>query len=212
MIREIATLRAQKSKPYNREGSNRPMETAKAKATQLRALARQAGLEVCGEQLLSLSVGIATYPADAQDMDQLLAEADRRMYGEKRHRSGKKNRRAYPRLSCCVAVELEAEGNPALLVAQVANVGLGGCYVKTSTLLPMATRVKVAFSTDRGASVVEGTVVRNDPGDGVALKFDDAVPGTRDTVKKILGFVESTVSTDTDGHRYLARMHKLADI
>jgi diguanylate cyclase (GGDEF)-like protein/putative nucleotidyltransferase with HDIG domain len=191
---------------------NLPAETAKAKATQLRELARQAGLEVCGEQLLSLSVGIANYPADAQDMDQLLAEADRRMYGEKRHRSGKKNRRAYPRLSCCVAVELEAEGNSALLVAQVANVGLGGCYVKTSTLLPMATRVNVAFSTDRGASVVEGTVVRNDPGAGVAIKFDDAVPGTRDTVKQILAFVESTVSTDTDGHRYLARMHKLADL
>jgi hypothetical protein len=32
MIREIATLIAQKRRPYIKEGSNKPMETAKAKA------------------------------------------------------------------------------------------------------------------------------------------------------------------------------------
>jgi hypothetical protein len=32
MIREMATLRAQKSRPYNRDGSKWPIETAKAKA------------------------------------------------------------------------------------------------------------------------------------------------------------------------------------
>jgi hypothetical protein len=32
MTREIATLRAQKSKPYIKDGSNDPIETAKANA------------------------------------------------------------------------------------------------------------------------------------------------------------------------------------
>ena len=32
MIRETATLSAQKRRPYIKEGSNKPMETAKAKA------------------------------------------------------------------------------------------------------------------------------------------------------------------------------------
>jgi hypothetical protein len=32
MMREIATLRAQKSRPHIREGSNKPIETANAKA------------------------------------------------------------------------------------------------------------------------------------------------------------------------------------
>jgi len=188
---------------------NLPTETANTKASQLRELARQAGLEVCGEDLLSLSVGIATYPNDAEDMDRLLAEADRRMYGEKQHRSGKKNRRAYPRLSCCLAVELKVEGNATLLVGKVTNVSRGGCYVEINSILATTTRVKVAFSADSGALEVESTVVRNNPGAGFAVKFDDALPGTRNIVKRILEFVESTVQADADGLRYLAKTHEI---
>ena len=141
-------------------------------------------------------------------MDRLLAEADRRMYGEKQHRSGKKNRRAYPRLSCCVAVEVEAEGQATLLMGKVTNVSMGGCYVETNALLTTTTKVKVAFSTDTGALEVAGAVVRNNPGAGVALQFDDVILGSRQTVKKILAFVESTVRADADGIRYLASMHE----
>jgi GGDEF domain-containing protein len=48
------------------------------------ALAQQAGREVCGKDLLSLSLGAAFYPKDGSDTDKLLAEADRRMYAAKR--------------------------------------------------------------------------------------------------------------------------------
>ena len=187
---------------------NLSAETANTKATQLRELAKQAGLEVCDEELLSLSVGIATYPKDAEDMDRLLAEADRRMYGEKQHRSGKKNRRGYPRLSCCVAVELEVEGNATILMGKVTDVSIGGCYVETNTLPATTTRVKVAFSTDLEALEIEAAVVRNNPGVGFGLKFDDAVLGSRETVKQILTFVERTVRADADGLRYLVGMHE----
>src|SRR6202034_3763532 len=47
------------------------------KAEQLRAMAKQAGNEVCGEDILSLSVGRALYPEAGNDAEQLLAEADR---------------------------------------------------------------------------------------------------------------------------------------
>lgn len=49
----------------------------------LRALAIEVGREVCGERLLSLSIGHAFYPTDGIDAEDLLAEADRRMYAEK---------------------------------------------------------------------------------------------------------------------------------
>ena len=48
-----------------------------------RRLAVETGLEVCGETVLSISVGQAVYPQDGMDAEQLLAEADRRMYGQK---------------------------------------------------------------------------------------------------------------------------------
>jgi diguanylate cyclase (GGDEF)-like protein/putative nucleotidyltransferase with HDIG domain len=53
----------------------------------LDAVAKQAGREGCGADFLSLSAGAAFYPVDGSTAEQLLAEADRRMYaGKKRQR------------------------------------------------------------------------------------------------------------------------------
>ncbi len=67
------------------------LTAAAARGVLLSEIATAAGREVCGEDLLSLSVGCAVYPADGTDTETLLAEADRRMYSEKRlhHSRGK---------------------------------------------------------------------------------------------------------------------------
>jgi len=58
------------------------------KAAQLGVLAAAAGREVCGQDVVSLSIGEAFYPDDAADAEQLLVEADRRMYSKKqKHRN-----------------------------------------------------------------------------------------------------------------------------
>jgi diguanylate cyclase (GGDEF)-like protein/putative nucleotidyltransferase with HDIG domain len=44
----------------------------------------QAGAAVCGDQKVSVSVGYAFYPVDSTSAEELLAEADRRMYTAKR--------------------------------------------------------------------------------------------------------------------------------
>jgi diguanylate cyclase (GGDEF)-like protein/putative nucleotidyltransferase with HDIG domain len=49
----------------------------------LREAAAEAGREVCKEDILSLSIGHSFYPEDGNDAEQLLSEADRRMYGAK---------------------------------------------------------------------------------------------------------------------------------
>jgi len=51
----------------------------------LNALAIQAGRDGCGAEFLSSSAGVAFYPADGLTAEQLLAEADRRMYAAKQH-------------------------------------------------------------------------------------------------------------------------------
>ncbi len=53
------------------------------RAAVLSNLARKAGLDMCGADFLSLSVGAAFCPEDGQDPEQLLAEADRAMYAAK---------------------------------------------------------------------------------------------------------------------------------
>jgi len=54
------------------------------RADLLNALAKQAGRDACGAEFLSLSAGAAFYPADGVTAEQLLAEADRRMYAAKK--------------------------------------------------------------------------------------------------------------------------------
>ncbi len=49
----------------------------------LSALASEVGGTVCGENIISASVGVASWPEDGLTADELLAEADRRMYANK---------------------------------------------------------------------------------------------------------------------------------
>src|SRR6185312_8422605 len=55
-------------------------ETSLEKTYYFNQLAMEAGRQVTGEDIISLSVGAAFYPRDGRDAEQLLAEADRRMY------------------------------------------------------------------------------------------------------------------------------------
>ena len=58
-------------------------EDAPAQIGRFQKVAIDSGIEVCGSQVLAMSVGMAVYPEDGSDVETLLAEADRRMYKEK---------------------------------------------------------------------------------------------------------------------------------
>ena len=60
--------------------SGYPSDAVPAKIELFAQIGRQAGLDVIGKDLLSMSIGHACYPVDGIDAEQLLAEADRRMY------------------------------------------------------------------------------------------------------------------------------------
>lgn len=52
-------------------------ELGEEQIERLRSVARETGLKICGEECLSMSVGVAIYPQDGADSETLLAEADR---------------------------------------------------------------------------------------------------------------------------------------
>jgi len=63
-------------------------EAGEIKARSLHELAASIGLQICGENILGLSVGTAFCPQDGDNAEVLLAEADRRMYSMKQtHRN-----------------------------------------------------------------------------------------------------------------------------
>jgi diguanylate cyclase (GGDEF)-like protein/putative nucleotidyltransferase with HDIG domain len=181
-----------------------PVEAAAKKAEQLRELAKHAGEEVCSEDILSLSVGQALYPGDGQDAEGLLAEADRRMYLEKQQQPSRKNRRLYPRMKCRVTIELQPQDEEIPVLANLIDVSLGGCYVETSAILPPGSKLKLVFSIDDGKMQADGSVVRIDPGSGIAVRFNDMNREDREKMHRVLEFVHN--STMFYDNRYFSKL------
>jgi diguanylate cyclase (GGDEF)-like protein/putative nucleotidyltransferase with HDIG domain len=183
-----------------------PPDVASKKAEQLKILAKQAGLEVCSEEILSLSVGQAVYPADGEDAEELLAEADRRMYLEKQKQLSYKDRRSQPRLKCRVTIELQPESGGAPVFGSLTDISMGGCYVETSTILSPGTKIKLGFSMEDGSLTAEGAVARIDPGSGVAVQFKEPNREGREKMSKILEHVQK--STAFYNNRYFENLLK----
>ena len=169
-------------------------DAAVKKVEQMRALARHAGAEVCGEEILSLSVGRAVFPADGKDAEQLLAEADRRMYIEKQKQLAYKDRRAHPRMKCRVTIELHTETGGVPLFANLTDISLGGCFVETSTILAPGSQIRLGFSMDDGTLAAEGVVARLDPGAGIAVQFKEMNREGRERMLRIIEFVQKANS------------------
>jgi diguanylate cyclase (GGDEF)-like protein len=183
-----------------------PADAAGKRSAQMQALAKQAGAEVCGEEILSLSVGRALYPEDGEDAEHLLAQADRRMYLEKQKQLSYKDRRSHPRLKCRVTIELQAEEGKAPVFANLTDVSMGGCYVETSSIVSPGNKIKIGFSMDDATLSADGTVARLDPGSGIAVQFRELNREGRERMFKILEFVQK--ATAFYDNRYLENLTK----
>jgi diguanylate cyclase (GGDEF)-like protein len=182
-----------------------PSEAAAKKAYQLRELAKQAGIEVCAEDILSLSVGQAVFPQDGKDAEELLAEADRRMYQEKQQQQpARKNRRLYARMRCRITIELQPENGPGPVFGNLIDISLGGCYVETSGIFPPGTNLRLVFSIDDGQLHADGTVARIHPGSGIAIQFKELNREDKGRMHRILEFVQN--STTFYDNRYYGKL------
>jgi len=181
-----------------------PQDVATKKAEQLRELAKHAGNEVCGEDLLSLSVGLSVYPDDGRDAEALLADADRRMYIEKQKQPSRKNRRLYPRMKSRVTIELQPQDGDTPVLGNLIDISLGGCYIETSAILPPGTRLRLVFSIDDGKLHAEGNVVRIDPGSGIAVQFNELNRESKENMHRILEFIQN--STRFYDNRYFSKL------
>ncbi|HYA22894.1 MAG TPA: diguanylate cyclase [Terriglobales bacterium] len=169
-------------------------EAARSRSEHLQMIAKQAGLEVCGEDMLSLSVGQAVYPDAGLDAEDLLAEADRRMYLEKRKRPAQKNRRLHPRLRCNLPVELHPEGGASPVPGNLSNISLGGCYVQTSAPLNRGSNLGLSIKSEEGLQQVTGQIVWVDSGYGFAMQFHPAPAEQPDQLFRIMAFVENRMA------------------
>jgi diguanylate cyclase (GGDEF)-like protein/putative nucleotidyltransferase with HDIG domain len=161
-------------------------EASARKAEQMRELVHQVGVEVCGEDILSLSVGKSVYPEDGLDAEKILTEADRRMYLQKQSQPTRKNRRMYPRAKGRLTTEISQPGQERPMVGILTNLSLGGCYVETSAILLPKSQVRLTFSVEHTSVSLNGEVVRMDMGIGAALRFVEESQESRGRLKSIL--------------------------
>jgi diguanylate cyclase (GGDEF)-like protein/putative nucleotidyltransferase with HDIG domain len=66
-------------------------DDTKGRVDHLRQVVADAGMGLFTDRTLTASIGISSYPTDGVDAEQLLAEADRRMYQEKQARKDARN-------------------------------------------------------------------------------------------------------------------------
>ncbi len=185
-------------------------DAAAKKIEQIRPLARQAGFEVCREDILSLSVGMAVSPGDGNDAEQLLTQADRRMYMEKQKQPSQKDQRLHARMDCRLTIELHPQPGEGPIFGNLIDISMGGCYVETAAILTPGSALKLVFSIDNtspdGALSAEGTIARIHPGSGVAVQFKEMTRESREKMYRILEFVQNSTIVYND--RYLQSIQR----
>ena len=172
-------------------------EATTRKAEQMRELAQRVGREVCNEDILSLSVGKSVYPEDGLDAEKLLSQADKRMYLQKQNQPSRNNRRLVPRVRGRMTTEVLVEGQPAPVFGMVTNLGQGGCYVETTSIIHAGSKLTLNFSLATTQVKVQGETVRMDMGVGVAIKFIEPTHEVRTALQRIMEQLTSTEQVST---------------
>jgi len=123
------------------------------------------------------------------------------------------DRRRYPRLKCFVAVELRVEGTANPIWGNLANTGMGGCFVETATPVPARASVEVGLWLANGklwikGIILNGVVTRSTPSFGIRIKFADLEPNQRESLRQFLRFVEGITKGYRSEHAYLAKLKR----
>jgi hypothetical protein len=81
------------------------------------------------------------------------------------------DRRALPRMRCVASAELHPEGKNAPIMAGIADLSLGGCFVDMPMPLPIGTRLNLVIWLDSVKLQTPAEVSNTRPGFGMGLHF-----------------------------------------
>ncbi|QQS34033.1 MAG: PilZ domain-containing protein [Acidobacteriota bacterium] len=68
-------------------------------------------------------------------------------------------------------IDVEFEGGDGTGIANTRDIGAGGLYMTTSTVLDTGSRISMKLSIDQREMNLFGVVVYSDPGHGVGVRF-----------------------------------------
>jgi len=121
------------------------------------------------------------------------------------------DRRRHPRQKCFVAVEMRIEGATDPLWGNLANTSLGGCFVETAAPIEsgIALGIGLWLANDKvwvKGMALNGIVTRSSPCFGARVKFTGLDSAERETLRKFLKFIETSMSQYHAEQGYLARL------
>jgi len=127
--------------------------------------------------------------------------------------SWSQDRRRHTRMKCFVAVELRLGNSAVPIWGNLANTGLGGCFVETATPVPSGVSVEIGLWLANGkiwikGIILTGIVTKSSPSFGVRIKFSELEPTERENLRHFLKFVESTTKGYNSENGYLAQMKR----
>jgi hypothetical protein len=101
-----------------------------------------------------------------------------------------KERRQHKRVSCKLGAELYLQGSEALVLVDVTNISVGGCFVEMPTQSADKGRLKIVVWANDIKLAIQGVVVSCRPGFGISIKFTEM---TEDVRQQLQRFVQSLV-------------------
>jgi hypothetical protein len=123
------------------------------------------------------------------------------------------DRRRHARMKCFVAVELRLGNSTVPVWGNLANTGLGGCFVETATPVPSGVNVEIGLWLANGkiwikGLILTGVVTKSSPSFGVRIKFSELEQTERENLRHFLRFVESTTQGYNTENGYLAQLKR----
>jgi hypothetical protein len=123
------------------------------------------------------------------------------------------DRRRHNRIKCFVAVELRLGNSTVPIWGNLANTGLGGCFVETAAPVPSGVSVEIGLWLANGkiwtkGIILTGIVTKSSPSFGVRIKFSELDPTERENLRHFLKFVESTTKGYNSENGYLAQLKR----
>ncbi|MEZ4432837.1 MAG: PilZ domain-containing protein [bacterium] len=103
-------------------------------------------------------------------------------------------RRRTPRVPCTLRVEVEADGERALLTTR--DLSVTGVFVFAPRVRAPGARVALVLHLGRGRLALTGRVMHAQPGVGYGVRFDGPDPGLRRRIERYLSQTEDRARPD----------------
>jgi hypothetical protein len=122
------------------------------------------------------------------------------------------DRRKYPRIKCCVAVELQVDGSLPVW-GTLCNTSMGGGFIETATPVTAGSEVKLGLWVSSGkiwvkGMVLNGVVTQSTPSFGMRIKFGQLERAERDSLREFLKYVQSATREHDNRNSYVARLKR----